>query len=583
MSLVAHALSLVVLVGGDPQVPRVEITPILHTGDPAPGLPGATMVYFLPPQIDGAGNVLIDAFYSSGGESSAGRGLWYGPPGALQLISFTGMQAPDLAPGVVIDFTGDTWLAENGWIGFSGHLSGPGVVSGVNDIANFIGPPGDIRKVLRGADSAPGLEPGTVIDVSSGNGLTPWLSDNATLLVIAWLAGPQVDETNDQAIWIGPRDDLQLIWRKGTEAPGTNGARFAWADGIKFNDNDEIAFRGGLVREGDIDHTNDAGIWAGAPNGMELVIRQGDRPWGMKQGVFVPGTGMGIPALNAHGDLAFGLPLAGDGVTDSNDWSNWIVADGEPRLIVRAGDPVPGLAPDIVFAFAAAERLSQSRVLAFDARFLGNVPLSEDRALFVGGYDSMAIGLREGDPVVGQGGASVYTNLIFAGGRGASNDVGDQMFMVGFQDPQVSEQDIAALALRDHRTGLTYPLVYAGADLGGRTVSLPSPGDGGSIAWWRSGGSDGQWQSFNDNRELAIRLEFENGTHGVFLAHPPAAGDADQNGVLDLNDYAEMFACTGGPGISPSSDDCTVFDIDWDDDVDLLDLGWLQVLFGGSD
>ena len=36
--------------------------------------------------------------------------------------------------------------------------------------------------------------------------------------------------------------------------------------------------------------------------------------------------------------------------------------------------------------------------------------------------------------------------------------------------------------------------------------------------WNKTGGSDGKLQSFNDAGHLAIRLEFTDGTHGVFVA-----------------------------------------------------------------
>ena len=150
--------------------PRVEITPILYAGDPAPGIPDATMTWMGAPQIDGNGNVLICGYFRCDGDPWDRPGLWYGGPGSLEVIMYEGMQAPDLPEGVVLDYVGTGRLSENGWIGYTGYLSGPGIISGVNNLANFVGPPGDIRNVLQGGEPAPGLESGTVITPPSRGG-----------------------------------------------------------------------------------------------------------------------------------------------------------------------------------------------------------------------------------------------------------------------------------------------------------------------------------------------------------------------------------------------------------------------------
>ena len=61
MGVAAQILTLLAFAagGGDPPAPRTQITSILHTGDPAPGIPDATMVWMGAPRIDAEGNVLI--------------------------------------------------------------------------------------------------------------------------------------------------------------------------------------------------------------------------------------------------------------------------------------------------------------------------------------------------------------------------------------------------------------------------------------------------------------------------------------------------------------------------------------------
>ena len=64
-------------------------------------------------------------------------------------------------------------------------------------------------------------------------------------------------------------------------------------------------------------------------------------------------------------------------------------------------------------------------------------------------------------------------------------------------------------------------------------------------------------------------------------------GDYDEDGDVDLNDYAEFHACLSGPWqsdgfITPSQDCLDVFDFDVDTDVDLEDFGAFQEVFTGE-
>ena len=64
-------------------------------------------------------------------------------------------------------------------------------------------------------------------------------------------------------------------------------------------------------------------------------------------------------------------------------------------------------------------------------------------------------------------------------------------------------------------------------------------------------------------------------------------GDYDEDGDVDLNDYAEFDGCLSGPWqaddfITPSQDCLDVFDFDVDTDVDLEDFGAFQEVFTGE-
>ncbi|MCK4658814.1 MAG: fibronectin type III domain-containing protein [Phycisphaerae bacterium] len=66
-------------------------------------------------------------------------------------------------------------------------------------------------------------------------------------------------------------------------------------------------------------------------------------------------------------------------------------------------------------------------------------------------------------------------------------------------------------------------------------------------------------------------------------------GDADQDGDIDLDDYAVFADCLAGSGVTPNppapitTQNCLdAFDFDVDDDVDLRDFGKFQAVFTGS-
>jgi len=59
-------------------------------------------------------------------------------------------------------------------------------------------------------------------------------------------------------------------------------------------------------------------------------------------------------------------------------------------------------------------------------------------------------------------------------------------------------------------------------------------------------------------------------------------GDLDDDGDVDLDDYAAFFQCLTGPDGGPVIFDCLRGDFDGDDDIDLLDFAAFQAVFDGG-
>ncbi len=500
------------------------------------------------------------------GGTTAYDALWYRGPDGLEVIAYEGMQAPDMPAGVTYRWMFEH-LAECGWIGITAFVQGPGIVPGFNDLVNFAGPPGDIGKVLQGVDPAPGLEPGTIIDASRGTGLTAFLSDNATMRVMAWLAGPGIDESNDQAIWIGPPEDLQLIWRKGMEAPGTGGARFAWADQVVFNDDRQIAFRGGLVREPGIDYTNDSGVWTGGVIGLELLGRERSPAPGTSD-LFSVLSGVSI---NDQGDVAFGGAVDPRGGPLDYEPGLWLHTDDETVLLARAGDMMREIGRDVQLVSVSSPYVASDRSIFYRTKYEGpGIDSCNAWAMWYGPFGQAQEDLRDTEHAPTFPSDVRWSAVGGAPSLTAMNDLGDIVIGAEVVGPDISDADKVVVWFRDSLRASWFPLIRSGTQIRKRIVLIPDRTDLLSSYWNKTSGSDGWLQSFNDAGQLAIRLEFADGSHGVFVARFEWPGDSDGDRDLDLLDLASLQRCYGKlvPG---AQSECRPFDLDDNGFVGLSD------------
>jgi hypothetical protein len=197
------------------------------------------------------------------------------------------------------------------------------------------GPPGS-----EGAAPAPG----TPANFSSLS--TDIVNDAAGRVAFAATIGfsPAVNATNNTGIWSGMAGvgELELLIREGDQAPGTSaGVLIGDLDGnfsVIINGG-RVAFNADLTGAG-VDGTNNTGTWSTALGTLTLVAREGDP---------APGTdttflGVGYPAMNTAGQVAFGGVLTLPDPQDA-DLGIWIQdASGVVRLVIRDNDQIE-LAP----------------------------------------------------------------------------------------------------------------------------------------------------------------------------------------------------------------------------------------------
>jgi len=133
------------------------------------------------------------------------NGAWLGPPGGLALLARDGEPAPG-TPASVNFFRGfqAPLLNNTGQAAYMGCLTGPGIVSQVNDHGIWLGSPGNLQLVARMGDPAPGTAPGVIFSQLFFTGELR-LNSAGEALFAGQLSGPGIDASNDCGIWGGRR------------------------------------------------------------------------------------------------------------------------------------------------------------------------------------------------------------------------------------------------------------------------------------------------------------------------------------------------------------------------------------------
>ncbi len=348
-----------------------ELALIAQQGDVAPGANGALLGDFGQPLLSDSGrSVFISSFsrtisYANGywsdnasgnlelvvrdsrfpillnqnghvAYNSSSRGLWTDRGGSgfeLIVANYSPIDMQRVVPGTggtTLDVASQPVLNSNGQLAFGGSLNRRPldhvIISEETD--------GSLRLVMVEGDEAPGTG-GALFDHRRSG---PALNGNGYTAFFRVLTGTGVNSSNDTGIWSeGRGNGLELVARKGNEAPDSDGTVFDRLTPPVLNNLGQTAFLGSLTGDG-VDFLNDTGLWSqqGDDNELSLVAREGSP---------APGTGGALfgslsdPVLNSNGQVAFFDSLRGPGVDARNDSSIWAQdLAGNLKLIARDGD-----------------------------------------------------------------------------------------------------------------------------------------------------------------------------------------------------------------------------------------------------
>jgi hypothetical protein len=582
--------------------PAGAVELVARNGSPAPGT--ANSFTSVP------GNFVFNDLGQAAfrGEVSAGFpqnvGIWHGIAGSLELLARGNMSAP--GTNTFFGSIDAPVLNASGQAAFGATLLADAVTAESYGI--WIGSPGNLQLAFRGGQQVPGAPAG----VTFGPIDTPMLNNAGEMSFFGQASDGR------EGLWAGTPAHVDFVAGIGEQAPGTPaGVTFGLLFNPLIGGGGHASFAAGLMGPG-IDMSNNLALYTGQPDDVQLVARRGSQAPHTPAGVHFTNFATAV-MLNSSGVTAFAADIAGPGVDSSNSRGIWMVdPTGEAVLVARAGDPVDG---KILFSFimgqfasggedGRASTLNGHGQLLFFASFNEFTHMSQGSVLYTpdlrwrrdtGGEwdntDNWTLSLPPAhvhdvtiDPTVnltvaGPTSDRAVRNLTVGGGAGAAvlNLQSDVKFSVG-QDLAIASGAAvySAGALEADRVD-----VAAGAklDIGGGEVLLRGQSFEEVAALVARGRSNGTWTddgitSTAAAADPAREIGYGPVPEGVLVKYT-FGGDATLDGAVTIADLGVLAA-----NWQQSDRAWYQGDFNYDGEVTIADLGILaanwQAGAGGS-
>ncbi len=325
---------------------------ILKTGDPQPGIPSLFFgnIFSPGPVFNASGDSLyLTEHHAHIISERRLYSLWSHANGALVPVFHENTPLPELGENIWVRDIGNPILGRGGRIVFAAELGGHDVSSRTNDII-MAGSPGKMSPIVLEGVHAPGTDSNVVFGSPSPHPTFRNISINnaGQTLFIATLDGPGVTHTNDNGIWLEESGTLQLVVREGDLFPEGIG-RFMTLLNTRLNDAGQLVFWARTSSPTGSGRNDDESIWAGKPDALTLIARQGEAAPGTALGVVFEEFDDESPIINGSGATAFIARLSGPGIDSNNDEGLWSSGHGELTLIAREGQAFPEPFSDRVF------------------------------------------------------------------------------------------------------------------------------------------------------------------------------------------------------------------------------------------
>ena len=328
---------------------------------------------------------------------------------------------------------------------------------------------------------------------------------------------------SDGGIWAGTPNALNLIARQGDQAAGVEHGRYQYfLFNPSINDAGHIAFLASLYGTSNVP-SDDSGIWTGQSGMLRLVAREGsnapDTPVGS---VF---DRLNSPALGDQGQVAYlGFLREGGGdVVADNSQGIWMDRDGVPSLIARAGDFAPGASDGAVFRSFNDPVLGGNENIAFRGFLregVGGVITENRMGIWSGDGDNLKLIARSQEAAPGTQGVFNFMDLDSLN----INDRGQVAFLGGLLIGEgITENDNLGIWAED-ATGVLQLVVRTGSELevAPNVFRFVTGLDLlGAAAKIGSG--------FNDLGQIAFIANFSDGSSGIFVSNRVAVPEPDSS------------------------------------------------------
>ena len=352
---VVLAVTLIALVPVSNPLARAQMpfTTIALSGQPAPGIPGATIASVRDSIVTGpAGHVALWASFSGPGIShSADEALWVGRPGSLQLVARANDPAPEVDDHAVFsNFSYETVVNSTGQVAFRAAIVVRGVDDEVPDYAIYAGSPGSLKLLARSARTVPELDTTTRI----GWDLRP-LAYNASgqVALIAGLFSDTPDAPYQQGVLVGAPGSLKFIAKTGQQAPGfpqglvyhgyaSDGDDFAVQ---RLTDAGRVLFAADVIHPDSTDTPRRA-FWTGTPGSVQRLVYDGQPAPSIE-----PNRVIRYPTLstNASAQMVLVCGLSDSPANDPSESALYVGTPDTLRLIARTGQQAPGMPPAVTY------------------------------------------------------------------------------------------------------------------------------------------------------------------------------------------------------------------------------------------
>ena len=306
------------------------------------------------PRLSPDGRMLWGSTINDGGvtiDSTNDTVMYVGTPGSWTIAAREGDPAPGI-PGATLKSSFSSPSQQSTGLDRFGRLlyksSLGGAVTTDDDNAWFFGLPGSLAPILREGDASVG---GTVIQ---SLGFVSQTNEGGMVVLDARLSQTlgtsPASDLDDQILVIHVEGfGNTVVLREGDIAPGTAGGVFGKPGGSwfvntganTFNAFGEFAMIADITGGDVVANVNDRAIYLINLGTETMLVRRGDP---------APGTDASLDvfnnsslSLNLNGEVAFQSTLIGGTATSADDACVYTTLGGTLHLVAREGDPAPEL------------------------------------------------------------------------------------------------------------------------------------------------------------------------------------------------------------------------------------------------